>query len=105
MSKYNLETLWENRYGTKTEVYDYAGRKMLKSAIGNVNSSYQPTIDHIRPISKGGEDVKENIAICNVTTNREKGDTFSTWSTNGKTFQAKRTKGNRKGYKIYQIND
>ena len=103
MSRYDLATLWENRYGTKTEMYDYAGRKMLKSAIGNVNSRYHPTIDHIRPLSNGGTDVKENIVICNVTTNHEKGNTFSTWSTNGKTFQAKRMKGNRKGYKIYPI--
>ncbi len=105
MSKYNLSDLWEERYGDKTKVSDYAGREMMKAAIGDMNSKYHPTIDHIRPLSKDGADVKENITICNVATNREKGDTFSTWKTNGRTFQAKRKKGNRKAYKIVEINN
>ena len=54
MSKYSIKELWELFYGDEAQVYDYAGRLMLKSACGNPNSKYEPTIDHIRPLSKGG---------------------------------------------------
>mgnify|MGYP003303635420 CR=1 FL=1 len=56
MSKYTVKELWEERYGKAEEIIDYAGRRMLKSACGDPNSRYQPTIDHLRPISKGGRD-------------------------------------------------
>ena len=72
MSKYNLIVLWENVFPHQNEAYDYAGRRMLKSAIGNQNSRYCPTIDHIRPLAKGGKDVLENIVICAQETNEEK---------------------------------
>ena len=45
MSKYNLMMLWEKIFPHQNEVCDYAGRRMLKSAIGNQNSRYCPTID------------------------------------------------------------
>ena len=71
MSKYSIKELWNERFGKQDEVYDYADRLMLKSACGNHNSSYQPTIDHIRPLSAGGKDTKENIIICHFETNEE----------------------------------
>ena len=52
MSKFTVIELWEQLYPYQTEVNDYTGRKMLKSAIGNQNSRYCPTIDHIRPLSR-----------------------------------------------------
>lgn len=100
MSKQVVLKLWNERYGNKEDVYDYSGRLMKKSAIGNLNSNYEPTLDHIRPISKGGKDVVENLIVCNRTTNQEKVDKFSTWNTNEKTFQAVRVKGNRAAYRI-----
>ena len=100
MSKYTVKELWEERYGSVDEVYDYAGRRMLKSACGNLYSDYQPTIDHIRPISDGGRDIKGNIEICHIVTNAEKGDSFPTWNTNGKRFHAKRVKGTSDEYTI-----
>ena len=103
MSKYTVKELWEERYGKSEEEYDYAGRRMLKSACGNLNSNYAPTIDHIRPISKDGKDVKGNIEICNVDTNYEKGDTFATWNTNGRCFHAKRVKGSSTNYVIEEV--
>ena len=92
MSKYNLMVLWENVFPHQNEAYDYAGRRILKSAIGNQNSRYCPTIDHIRPLSKGGQDVLENIVICNQETNEEKADTFPVWYANERRFQADRRK-------------
>ena len=90
MSKYNLIVLWENVFPHQNEAYDYAGRRMLKSAIGNQNSRYCPTIDHIRPLAKGGKDVLENIVICAQETNEEKADTFPNWYANGRRFQARK---------------
>ena len=103
MSKFSVIGLWEALYPNQTEVNDYTGRKMLKSAIGNLNSRYCPTIDHIRPLSKNGKDILGNIVLCNIKTNQEKGDSFSTWKTNGHIYQARRVKGTSDEYDIYQV--
>lgn len=103
MSKYNLTELWDQVFQHQSEVFDYAGRRMLKSAIGNQNSRYCPTIDHIRPLSNGGKDVLENIVICNQETNAEKSDSFPNWYANGRRFQAKKVKGTSSEYDIYQM--
>ena len=100
MSKQIVLKIWKERFGIREDVYDYSGRLMKKSAIGNSNSNYEPTLDHVRPLSKGGKDILENLIICNRITNQEKANKFSTWSTNSKTFQAVRVKGNRTAYKI-----
>ena len=100
MSKYSIKQLWSELYGTKEEVYDYAGRLMLKSACGNPNSAYQPTIDHIRPLADGGKDVKQNIEICHYLTNEEKGNDFPHWKVNGICCHAEKTKGVPNGYTI-----
>lgn len=100
MSKYKTIDVWNKFYGNKENVTDYAGRKMKKSACGNPNSDFHPTLDHIRPLSDGGLDVLENIEICHRITNEEKGDDFPHWETNGKRFKSIRVKGNKKAYKI-----
>lgn len=100
MSKYTNLQLWNERYGNREEVYDYAGRLMKKSACNNLNSQYTPTIDHIRPTSKGGNDIKENIVICNKKTNYEKSDKFPHWKTNDRLFRAIKS-GN--GYEIEEL--
>lgn len=102
-SRFSTLELWNKRYGDREEVADYAGRLMKKSACGNPNSAYHPTLDHICPLSKNGADKEGNIEICHRTTNAEKGDTFSTWTTNGKTFQAKKIKGKKGEYRIVEI--
>lgn len=53
MSKYRVIDVWNERFGNKEGVYDYAGRLMKKSACGSIRGSYVPTIDHIRPLSEG----------------------------------------------------
>lgn len=103
MSKYTVSGLWEQFYSEQTEATDYAGRKMLKSAIGDQSNPYCPTIDHIRPLSKDGKDVLGNIVLCNRKTNAEKADKFPTWKANGHIFQAKHVKGKSDEYDIYQI--
>ena len=100
MSKYRTIDVWNEFYGNKESVYDYAGRLMKKSACGDPNSAYHPTLDHIRPLSAGGCDVLGNIEICHRDTNEEKGDLFPHWKTNGKRCHAVRKKGGKNGYKI-----
>lgn len=79
MSKYNTIEVWNKIFGNKTEIYDYAGRLIKKSACGNPYSKFFPTIDHIRPLSRGGCDILANIIICHRDTNEEKGDSFPHW--------------------------
>ena len=100
MAKYNLTKLWETFFPKCNEAYDYAGRRMVKSAIGNQNSRFCPTIDHIRPLSKEGKDTLENIVICNQETNEEKASNFPHWKANELRFHAKKTKGVSNGYTI-----
>ena len=100
MSKYSIKELWNEIYGKREQAYDYAGRLMMKSACGNPHSAYQPTIDHIRPISAGGKNVKSNIVIFHWETNEEKGDFFPHWQANGHRFHARRTNGESNRYGI-----
>ena len=102
MSKFSVKDLWNERYGKQEDVYDYAGRLMKKSACGNPNSSYQPTIDHIRPLADGGKDIKDNIIICHYETNADKGDSFPHWISNGKRYHAKKIKNTHNGYEIVE---
>ena len=76
MSKYNTLDVWNKCFGKQEDVVDYSGRLMKKSACGNPNSKFHPTLDHIRPLSKGGSDVLENIIICHRDTNAEKANHF-----------------------------
>ncbi len=100
MSKFSVKELWNEFYGTEERVFDYAGRLMLKSACGDPYSRFQPTIDHIRPITDGGKDAKANIVICHYLTNEEKADSFPHWKVNGRRCRAKRKKGTQNGYEI-----
>jgi hypothetical protein len=103
MSKYNTIEVWNKVFGNKTEVYDYAGRLMKKSACGNPYSKFFPTIDHIRPLSKGGSDILENIIICHRDTNEEKANSFPHWKANGKYYRAERVRGTRTEYEIVEL--
>ena len=103
MSKYRTIDVWNEFYGRKESVCDYAGRLMKKSACGDPNSAYHPTLDHIRPLSAGGCDVLGNIEICHRDTNEEKADSFPHWKANGKRFRAERVKGSRIEYEIVKL--
>lgn len=102
MSKYNTIDIRNKIYGNKESVTDYAGRIIKKSACGDPNSKFHPTLDHIRPLTKGGADVIDNIIICHRDTNEEKADNFPHWKTNGRRFHSRRVKGSRVKYNIYE---
>ena len=82
MSKYSTIELWNKYFCKQEEVCDYTGRLMKKSVCGNPNNKFHPTLDHIRPLSKCGSDVLENIIICHRDINEEKGDKFPAWKAN-----------------------
>ena len=103
MSKYRTIDVCNEFYGNKENVYDYAGRLMKKSACGDPNSSYHPTLDPIRPLSAGGCDILGNIEICHRDTNEEKANSFPHWKANGKRFRAERVKGSRAEYEIVKL--
>ncbi len=100
MTKYNVKKLWNERYGNTDEVVDYAGNVMKKSACGNTNSNFEPTIDHIRPLACGGKDSKENIVLCNYRTNEQKADKFPHWQVDENRYHAQKVKGKSGVYEI-----
>ena len=56
----------------------------------------------IRPLSKGGSDILENIIICHRDTNEEKGNSFPHWKANYNRYVASRVRGTRNQYIIYE---
>lgn len=103
MSKFNARDLWDEIYGKALEAYDYAGRRMVKAACGDPNSRYEPTIDHIRPLSKGGKDNRHNIVICSRETNKEKADSFPYWKANGRSFTVRLMNNWNDDYEIVDV--
>ena len=103
MSKYRTIDVWNAVYGSQESAYDYAGRLMMKSACGNPNSQYHPTLDHIRPLSEDGCDILGNIIICHRDTNEEKADKFPHWKANGRCFRAVRVRGTRTEYEVEEL--
>ena len=73
MSKHKTIDVWNRVFGAKQEAYDYTGRLMKKSACGNPNSDYHPTLDHIPH-----------------------------WKANGAHYHARRVKGSRVEYEIIE---
>lgn len=67
----DLEELWENEFGKKTEAVDFAGRKIKKTELRK-KTQYGANCDHILPKDKGGKDIKENKQIVHFKTNEEK---------------------------------
>lgn len=100
MSKLRTLDVWNELYGNIEQITDYSGRIIKKSACGNPNSKFHPTLDHVRPLSKGGSDVVENVVLCHRDTNEEKADKFPHWKANGQSFKAMRVKGSRVAYRV-----
>lgn len=96
----NKDQVWNKTFGNRTEAYDYAGRKVKKSAYNSRDSQYGWNVDHIRPLSDGGKDVLCNAVACNIETNEEKSDTYPIWNANNQSWRAERIKNHRDCYKI-----
>ncbi|MCU0104999.1 hypothetical protein N7603_04950 [Acholeplasma vituli] len=62
-------SLWNERYGDRTEVPDFAGYLMRKGAYNDRNSQYGWNIHHKQPLTKGGQDDKLNIELTSIYVN------------------------------------
>lgn len=62
-------SLWNERYGTRTEVNDFAGYQMRKGAYNDRNSQYGWNIHHKQPLANGGQDHKLNIELTTISVN------------------------------------
>lgn len=86
----NRETamrLWNRSFGKAISAYDYAGRKIVKSAYNDRNSDFAWNVDHIYPQSKGGKTNDSNLIVCHILTNDEKADKFPCFTANSKKFE------------------
>jgi hypothetical protein len=91
----NRETamfLWTKCYGKDTRVKDFTGREIEKGSYGDRNSDYGWNLDHILPLSQGGEDDESNLICCHIRTNDEKADQYPVFTANKKTFQIVKVK-------------
>lgn len=90
--------IWEYWFGDRSVTRDFANRLIMKDKYG-VESENGWTIDHINPISNGGTDVIENIIPVHHLTNKEKGNKFPIFWTNGSKITLKKIKvfSERKG--------
>ena len=79
--------LWDERYPGQDTAIDFAGRKMKKSAYNKRENKYGWNKDHINPKNNGGTDAKDNIVLCNIRTNNEKGANFPYFKANQKTLK------------------
>ncbi len=66
-------------YDEKVWRYDMCGTPIKQSEYGNVNSEHGWEVDHIKPVSKGGDDDLSNLQPLQWDNNRRKGDTYP-WS-------------------------
>jgi hypothetical protein len=72
--------------------YDIVGRKMLLDDYGNSKVETGWNVDHILPISRGGNNKKENLQCMNIKTNSIKGSK-TTWIDEKMILQVRRNKG------------
>lgn len=100
MAEINHLSIWENSFGNVQTAYDYAGRKVHKSAYNNRFSNYGWNIDHIRPISLGGTSKQCNLIVTHIATNDEKKNRFPHWKANEQRFKA--VKKSKNCYDIFQ---
>ena len=105
---------WEAIYGNKVlvadcfgnEIYkeDYGNTTLLRTLPGGKSFSYGWTIDHILPISKGGDNSLNNLEIMHWINNEEKADNTS-FIINDIEYEIYKCKVSKEGYKGYGIRE
>lgn len=74
MNKKSKRLLKQKLYDKQRGVCFYCERKMVKLTWNNAHNERQATLDHIVPLSKGGEDAEDNIVCACIRCNRDKAD-------------------------------
>jgi hypothetical protein len=104
-----IEEFWENEFGNKTSVKDFAGRFLRKTDYRNQNSQSGWDIDHIEPLNHNGNgkhniNTIDNYQIANIATNREKANKTS-FTINSVNYQVLRnTPKNISGHRLANYN-
>ena len=80
---------------------DSCGAWILRSEYGNTESIYGWEIDHIYPLSRGGDDNPQNLRALQWSNNRSKGDDYPAYNS---AFQAEGTL-NIPSEVLYTVND
>ena len=78
-----IEAVWKRaipQESNNPDVFrkDYAGAWIKKSEYGN-QTEYGWEIDHLQPVSKGGDDSLGNLYPLHWKNNRSKGDSYPQW--------------------------
>ena len=95
--------LWEEKYGSREYVYDYAAQKIVKEDFEDESSSYSWTIDFIKPLTSGGFNQSSNMMICSALTKKLRQDK-STFRIGNALFEVR--KGKKYGtFALYDVTD
>lgn len=84
--KWDHNKIWEKHFGSSVSTFDYAGRRIRKSEY-NTPTEFAWSLDHIKPIAKGGTDSSRNLMPVHALTNLEKGDSFPKFKAFGGEFE------------------
>lgn len=84
LTKELINYAWEhatkvNGYNPSVFRKDCCGAWIVKSAYGNLNSPFGWEVDHVYPISRGGDDHLVNLRAMQWENNRSKGDSYPTY--------------------------
>ena len=103
MDKNKALQLWEEKYGSREYVYDYAAQKIVKEDFEDESSSYSWTIDFIKPLTSGGFNQSSNMMICSALTKKLRQDK-STFRIGNALFEVR--KGKKYGtFALYDVTD
>ncbi len=103
MDKIKALALWEEKYGNREYVYDYAAQKMVKEDFEEESSSYSWTVDFIKPLTSGGFNQSMNMMICSSLTKKLRQDK-SSFRIGNALFEVR--KGKRYGtFALYDVTD
>ncbi len=77
--------LWSAQNGLCALCGNAMPRHRFETAHSTLWKKLRPTLDHIRPVSRGGNDAPENLQLAHAACNKTKGNTLTPPSRKGET--------------------